>query len=459
MRDGSNGPSRHRSFSLSPPGSPIPPGSVTPPPRGPGRRAFVAGSLAAAGLAAAGCAPPDDIVSGQTRLREWNLFAGGDGLRLMEMHEAYQNEHPDIDLRAVTFDWGSPFYTKVAMGAAGGRGADLATVHLSRLESLAPGRLLDPLDPALLAEYGIDDTVILPEVWDACHFDGQLYAVPIDTHLLIHYYNLDVCRSAGVLDGDDRLITTNGVDEYLDMLRAVQDVTGNLALSLDTHGPWDNFWTLYRQQDGDLVFGEDDFEMDDDKALTAMELLYRLSEEGLAPRHSADADTAANLSNGQAGLMFHGNWEIPTLEETGVDFSATRFPDLFGNQRTRGDSHCYVFPHQRDRDPETTRASVEYVAWMLKNSLTWAGGGHIPAYQPVVESPEYDALHPQAEYRDAAEDVVFEPEAWFSGSAGRFQDEVSGTLSTLHTGSQTPEQVLEEFKQRVRSLITIPSPV
>jgi multiple sugar transport system substrate-binding protein len=426
---------------------------------GPGRRAFVTGALATAGLAAAGCAPPDTLLTGGTRLRQWNLFSGGDGNRMVEMHEAYQAEHPEIDFRATTFTWGAPFYTKVAMGAAGGRGADIATVHVSRLESLAPGRLLDPIDAGTLAEFGIDDTVVLPNIWEKCFFDGQLYAIPLDTHVLIQYINLDVCRQAGVLDGDDRLVEVSGVDDYFDLLREIQGVSGEYGLSMDTWNPWSNFWALYRQQDGDIVFGEDDFEMDDDKALAAMDVMYRLSEEGLAPRHSRDADTAANLSNGHAGLMIHGNWEIPTLEATGIEFSATQFPAVFGNHRTRGDSHCYVFPHQRDRDPERTRAATEYAAWMLRNSLTWAGGGHIPAYQPVVESAEYDALHPQSEYREAAENVQFEPEAWFSGSAGRLQEEAAGALTTLHQGTQTPEESLDQLKATIRGLMSVPSPV
>ncbi|WP_160049888.1 MULTISPECIES: extracellular solute-binding protein [unclassified Nocardiopsis] len=427
---------------------------------GPGRRAVLgAGLAAAAGLAVAGCAPPDALLTSRTRLRQWNLFAGGDGNRMIEMHDAYQAEHPGVDFRATTFTWGAPFYTKVAMGAAGGRGADIATVHISRLESLAPGRLLDPIDPAILAEAGIDDTVVLPNIWEKCFFDGQLYAIPIDTHVLIQYYNLDVCREAGVLDADDRLVEVSGLDDYLDLLREIQGVTGAYGLSLDTWNPWSNFWALYRQQDGDIVFGEDDYEMDDDKALAAMEVLYRLSEEGLSPRHSRDADTAANLVNARAGLMIHGNWEIPTLEAAGTNFSATQFPAVFGNHRTRGDSHCYVFPHQRDRDPERTRAAVEYAAWMLRNSLTWARGGHIPAYQPVVESAEYDALQPQAEYREAAENVQFEPQAWFSGSAGRLQDEAAGPLTTLHQGTQTPEQALDQLKRIIRDLLTVPSPV
>ncbi|MFJ9552918.1 extracellular solute-binding protein [Nocardiopsis sp. NPDC101807] len=444
---------------VRPPEPPASPDLPAPVPRGPGRRAFAAGALAAAGLAAAGCAPSPALLSGRTRLRQWNLFAGGDGMRMIEMHDAYEREHPGVDFRATTFNWGSPFYTKVAMGAAGGRGADIATVHVSRLESLAPGRLLDPIDPVMLAEAGIDDTVVLPRIWEKCFFDGELYAIPIDTHVLIQFVNLDVCRRAGVLDADDRLVEVSGLDGYLDLLREIQGATGEYGLSVDTWAPWPNFWALYRQQDGDLLIGEDDFELDDDKALTAMEVMYRLSEEGLSPRHSMLADTAANLANGQAGLMIHGNWEIPTLEAAGTEFTATQFPAVFGNNRTRGDSHCYVFPHQRDRDPERTRAAVGYAAWMLRHSITWAAGGHIPAYLPVVESDEYDALHPQSEYAEAAENVQFEPQAWFSGSAGRLQEEATGPLTTLHQGTQTPEQALDQLKGAIRTLIAVPSPV
>lgn len=428
--------------------------------RGVGRRSLITAALTTAAVTAAGCGAYTPLTGDRTRLRQWNLFGGGDGMRMLQMHEDYEAEHPDIDFRATTFEWGAPFYTKVAMGAAGGRGADIATVHVSRLESLAPGRLLDPIDPVALAEAGIDETMFLPHVWEQCFFEGQLYAIPLDTHLLVQFYNLDVCRKVGLIDSDDRLVPLDGKDTYVDALREIKAATGGYGLSLDTWGPWSNFWALYRQQDGDLVFGEDDFEMDDDKALAAMDFLYRLSDEGLSPRVSQGADTSANLANGQSGLMIHGNWEMTTLDATDVSFSVTQFPDIFGNHRTRGDSHCYVFPHQRDRDPEQTRAALAYAAWMLRHSLSWSeGAGHIPAYLPVAESQEYDRLHPQSEYREAAENVQFEPEAWFSGSAGRLQDDATGPLTALHQGTQTPEEALRQLKRTFRTMINAPAPV
>nr|MDT0656710.1 extracellular solute-binding protein [Micromonospora sp. DSM 115978] len=424
-----------------------------------GRRGLLTGTLAAvAGLGLGGCTSADRVLADRTVLRQWNLFGGGDGARMIEMHDLFRSEHPDIDLRATTYTWGSPFYTKLAMGAAGGRGSDVATVHLSRLESLAPGRLLDPFDVDALADAGLSATDFLPDIWRRCFVDGQLYAIPMDTHVLVNHYNREICRQAGVLDGDGRLIETHGVEEYFAMLAEVKAVTGTYGTSLDTNAGWRQFWAMYRQQDGELVFGEDDFELDDAKALAALDVMHRISGQGLAPRNSDGAATSANLVNGLAGLVQVGNWEIPVYQSAGLDFGVTQFPDLFGNHRTQGDSHAYVLPHQRDPDPRLRAATNGYVSWMLRTGLIWAGGGHIPAYLPVADSAEYQNMQPQAGYREAAQNVQFDPEIWFSGSAARMQDVAAAVFQGLYAGTTTPEGALASFKDLVRTLLRVPDP-
>lgn len=424
-----------------------------------GRRALVTGSLAAvAGLGLAGCTSADRVLTGQTRIRQWNLFGGGDGARMIEMHDQYQDEHPDIDFSATTYTWGPPFYTKLAMGAAGGRGSEVATVHLSRLESLAPGRLLDPFDVGELAAAGLSAADFLPDLWRRCFVDGQLYAVPMDTHVLVNHYNRKICAQAGVLDGAGRLVETHGVDQYLDLLAEVKAVTRTYGTSLDTNAGWRQFWAMYRQQDGEMVFGEDDFELDDAKALAALEVMHRMSAQGLAPRNSDGAATSANFVNGAAGLVQVGNWEIPVYTTAGLDFGVTQFPDLFGNHRSQGDSHAYVLPHQRNPDPRVRTATYEYVTWMLRHGITWVGGGHIPAYQPVARSQEYLTMQPQSEYRDAAVNVQFDPEIWFSGSAARMQDNAAAVFQGLYAGTATPEDALARFKDLVRTLLRVPDP-
>ena len=35
--------------------------------------------------------------------------------------------------------------------------------------------------------------------------DGKLYAVPLDQHPFVLYYNTDICKKAGLLDADGKI--------------------------------------------------------------------------------------------------------------------------------------------------------------------------------------------------------------------------------------------------------------
>ena len=80
------------------------------------RRALLRGTAAAAALGLTGCSglTPGRDTSGS--LDYWNLFGGGDGVRMQTMEAAYaaQQGGPS-SLQAATFTWGNPYYTKVTL--------------------------------------------------------------------------------------------------------------------------------------------------------------------------------------------------------------------------------------------------------------------------------------------------------------------------------------------------------
>ncbi|HEV2065346.1 MAG TPA: extracellular solute-binding protein [Thermomicrobiales bacterium] len=177
------------------------------------RRRLLQGAAGVAGGIAAGAAGSGAVAAqGQRELRFWNLFGGGDAAHLLEMQESFRASHPDIDLKAVTLAWGPPYYTKLAMSIVGGRPPGVMVLHASRLPSYAPADLLQPLDPALLIQYGIGPDKFLPEVWEGMQLEGQAYAIPLDIHPFILYYNMDICRQAGLLGADGALIPVRGPD-------------------------------------------------------------------------------------------------------------------------------------------------------------------------------------------------------------------------------------------------------
>ncbi|MET9801012.1 extracellular solute-binding protein [Streptomyces sp. NPDC006368] len=434
------------------------------------RRRALAGGLGALatagflGAPATGCAAPSVAAEGSTPLRFWHLFGGGDGVNMKHMLDAFRAEHPGIALEAATLQWGAPYYTKLGMAGAGGRAPELAVLHLARLAGFAPGRLLDPFDLDLLGELGVRAADFPPGIWKRGQVDGKQYAVPLDTHPMVLYYQTEVCEKAGLLDGG-RLRPINGAAEFADALRAAKKATGGPGLVTETLGPdcitpWRLFATFYSQTGG-RVLSDDGrrLVLDDAKALKVLEFMGRLVEEGLWTRRADYAASVGIFNGGKTAFHLNGEWEVTSFRTTGLKFSMTRVPALFGRPTAQADCHAFVLPHRADRGGATDEAAHTLVAWMLKHAVAWARGGHVPAYLPVLDDPEYLALDPQSAYRDVVDDVVLDDPAWFTGSASRMWIELGGVLSGVLTGSRSPRNALAEAKNRLRRLLDTRDPL
>jgi multiple sugar transport system substrate-binding protein len=150
---------------------------------------------------------------------------------------------------------------------------------------------------------------------------------------------------------------------------------------------------------------------------------------------------------------------VTTFEnQKGFEFSMVPFPLVFDQYRVQADSHSFVLPRQIATDPERRSASLEFISYMLKNSYTWAQGGHVPAYLPVTESEEYKKLKPQSNYASVAPDVVFDPNAWFSGSGSELENQAGAAFQTVLNGQASPQQGLRQFREALQKLLSIKLP-
>lgn len=454
-----------------PPPPPVPPVPSVPPPsrrRLLGSAAGLAGLVALAGAGAVGaasCAAPSSVASGKTPLRYWHLFGGGDGVTMQAMLDAFEAEHSGIALDAAQLEWGAPYYTKLGMAGAGGRAPEVAVLHLARLPGFGPGKLLDAFDLDLLAEYGVRPGDFPAEIWDRGTIGGKQYAVPLDTHPLVLYYQTEICEQAGLLRADGRIKTLEGAGEFVDALRAIRRVTGRPPLVMETTGadaagPARVFATFYAQTGGTLLDGTGTrLTLDEDKALRVLEFMRMLTHEGLAVRIADYQGSVGIFNAGETGLALNGDWEVSTYLETELPFSMAPVPNLFGRPAAQADSHSFVLPHQEDRGGERNRAAHRFVAWMLTHSADWARGGHIPAYTPTLSKPAYLKLEPQSEYRHVIDYVALDPPAWFAGSASLMWLELGHIFSGVFTGSRTPESALAEATAGLKKLLDTPSPL
>jgi multiple sugar transport system substrate-binding protein len=151
--------------------------------------------------------------------------------------------------------------------------------------------------------------------------------------------------------------------------------------------------------------------------------------------------------------MINGNWEVPTLVDLKkqgklpFDYGVSAFPKLFDNRGTWADSHQLAIPNndKTPPTPEKVAAALKFVAYVVKQ-VTWAGGGHIPAYLPVQESEEFKQMTPNNEYSaTAAQDVQFEPPLPIFGVGGPTFTPISNFLVPSVNGQMAPEEGVKKF--------------
>ncbi len=397
----------------------------------------------------------------------WNLFGGGDGARMQTMQQAYQAEHGADALQAATFAWGNPYYTKVSLATLGDAPPDVAAAHLTRQSNLALADLLTEVTDDVLALGGLSSSDFDQKVWQALQVDGKRYAIPIDTHPFVLYYNVDVCEKAGLLDGDGALKTIEGTDGWESALRAAKEVTGAWGASVatvgDTATSWRWFQALYSQHEGAtpwLADGGRQLSYDEDLTIETLAYIQSLTKNGLMPPNTDYAGSQTLMFTGQSAFYLQGEWEITTAEAVeGLKFGMTPVPTLFDHPATQGDSHTFVLPRSDRRSPEQLQRTMGFVRSMLDQSLTWAKGGHIPAYLPTLNSPEYAALKPQSNYAGAVGSVAYDAQAWYSGSGSNFENTVGAQIGLVQQGLATPQAALAAARAQLETYARTESPL
>ncbi|WP_405873223.1 MULTISPECIES: extracellular solute-binding protein [unclassified Streptomyces] len=426
-----------------------------------------AGGLAVAGsfgFAALGTGADALASSADTRVRYWNLFSGGDGSNMIAMLDAFRKANPDIDVKDSTLQWGNPYYTKLAMAAAGNRAPDLGVMHLGRVTGFSPGSLLDPWDVGLLAKYGVREADFNPRLWKRAVIDGTLYALPLDVHVQLCFYRKDVLKKAGLLGDDGRIVPVTSVDEWFGVLKTAKKATKK---GLQTIGLWINdqnfqwwFFVAFYTQLGGTWFNAANTEVtfDTDKATQVLEFLRRHITDGYADPGFGGAAGAEQFING-APFCWEGNWSVPVFNAAKLEYGATPLPPVFGRQATHAESHSFVLPHQSDRGGAANEGAHRLAAYIVKHARQWAAGGHIPAYTPTLSTAAYKKLSPQNEYASAMYHQANEPKVWFAGSTGILAQDVGPIVVSSTLGSAKPAVAAGRMKKQLAKLLAMKNPM
>lgn len=394
----------------------------------------------------------------------WDFLGGGDGVRMKQLIEEFNASHEgEIIIDATTLEWGVPFYSKVQISAAVGEAPDIMTYHASRIPLAVDQGILQEITSDDWAAMGIGEDDYADATWDAVTIEDAQYAVPLDTHPIVLYYNKDLLAAAGLLNDDGTPKGMDSRENFTATLQALKDADVSFPLgsvTADGNFMFRTIYSLMGQQDGELMTDGEFLAGDNgDKLENALSVLAEWTNDGLQSTYTDYPATVALFTSGEAAMMINGVWEVPTMADLHADgklfeWGAIELPVIFDHASTYADSHTFALPANSgdEMSPEKRAATLEVMSWISKNSLFWATAGHIPAYGPVTDSAEYAAMEPNATYSPLTANMIFDPKSPLAGVAGPIFDVMSTYFVPTLNGEMEAAEAVEEIRLELNDM-------
>lgn len=395
----------------------------------------------------------------------WDFLGGGDGIRMKKLIEDFNKAHAgEIEIQATTLDWGVPFYTKVQTSAAVGEGPDVMTYHTSRIPLAVSQGILEEITADDWAALGMGQDSFATAIWDAVNVDGKQYAVPLDTHPIVLYYNKDKLAAAGLIGEDGLPKDLNGIDNFKAAMKKIQDGGTKWGLSTFNAAGDFQFRTIYSllcQQDGEMLTDGEWLAGDNlDKLTNAVAVVSDWVTEGYVSPYTEYPAGIALFTSGEAAMHINGVWEVPTFtdlaakNELGFEWGAIELPVFFDHACTYSDSHAFAIPNNQGKamTPEKRAAVLEVIKEIVGNGLFWATAGHIPALKSVTDSAEYQAMEPNATYAVLTANMVYDPKSPFAGVAGPMFAAAGNAFTAAANGEVDAADAVADMKAELDGL-------
>lgn len=402
-----------------------------------------------------GSADDDAASDGKVSLSFWTLFDGGDGANMQALVDEFNKTHPNIEVKNTKLAWGE-YYTKLVTAVGNGNGPDIGISHSSRLPDLIDQGVVTELDtPA--ADAGVDWNSYNQNLLSAVTVDDQHYAVPIDTHAFIMYYNKKLLKEAGLLGEDGKPVLEQSADGFVSFLKTLKEklpakVTP-FALSNNNDDPFRLWWSLYSQLGGNDVISDDlkSAAIDKEKGIQAADYIQKLYTEGYIKKN--DPDFYKNFQSGTAAMTMTGVWTTGTWESTkDFEFGAMPIPKFYDQEATWGDSHTIILPLTQDEDEAKRKAAMIFADWVADNGQVWAKAGHIPSKPSVLEKQEFKDMPYRSDYSEVASVVKFSKK---STKTAQIREEVDFKfLNEVWVNKMTPADAMNNMEAGIQKILS-----
>lgn len=384
----------------------------------------------------------------------WTPFSGGDISFMNELVQRYNQENTDHIVVTMKNNKSDDYYTKLSTAIVTEEAPDVAIIHASMFAQYIPADFIQNIN-TVASQAGVNWQDFNPSILARTMMQTNHYAIPLDTHFSVLYYNKKWLAKAG-LYRDGQVQIQPGEKGFVDFLQTLQkhipqDVAPLAVPNVRIDSLW-LWWSLYAQIEGGGQLYTADGQraaVDMPAAKRSLELVTSLYEQQLIPPNINDASN--EFAQGKAAMLFLGVWSIGSFEKVpDLDFGVMPFPQIYDHAGSWGDAHTLAFPTHHEQDPEKVLAAVKFAHWLAKHGAVWGEAGHVPAVQSEALSQAYLSLPLRKEYVDEANHVEYFPS---NPKQIMISDALINELEKIWYGKQSVDQMLDHLEPLINQIL------
>ncbi len=372
----------------------------------------------------------------------------------------FEKENPDVRVVENVVFW--PGYDQLTAQLAANDKPDLVTMHGSVISDYQARGLLEPLGDDLARE-NIRPADFTDAGRKAVTIGGRIWGMPIDTWAPLWQINMNLFRMAGLVRGG-KPVLPHSPEELLAEADQFRRRTGKPFFVQATANEYAsftrNFYTYILQQGGRPYSGPRQANFQTPEARNALQLFRTIHDRGFTTLNQDYSAAVAAFMRGDGGVFLVGTWMIGTFDQAAAKpgnalsggYAVVPYPQLFPQRdATFADGHNWVMPTDRKRSPAERDAALRFLKFFAAHDFDWSRTGHLPAFQKVIDSPQWRALPHRADLAVLAQTATPLPK----DIRRQFPIEtiVGEEAGAAISGAKPIDQALADMERRVDAIL------
>lgn len=379
----------------------------------------------------------------------WNPFGGGEGEFVERIVHDFNASQKGVYVKQLRLE-SNEYYVKLSTALSSGKGPDVAVAHVDRMSPFVKAKQIMPLD-GLASEIGFDFKDLEMSNVQSVSFQSKTYAIPLDTHFHMLYYNKAILKKADLLNDDETpKLAASTPEAFIQLLQQIQAKVPNVQpFAVNTPYFQEPFLNMYYEAGGELLDSSmTKATIHNDKASRVLKFYQQLYSSKLSDVN--DKTPWDTFHNGKAALWVGGVWEAGYhLSEPSLPVGIMPLPALFGSNAQWGSSHTLVIPTYVTKEKQL--AAMAFMAYFSKvGSMTWGQAGHVPTNRAVLQSHEFEQLPYRKLFIEAQHHVKFAPQ---TDKYATIFTTLSEDLQSIVMGGLNPDEGLAQLEKKMNGIL------